>query len=332
MKMPLIVKKQGLYCPEGDFFIDAWAPVSTCLITHAHADHARYGHKKYISTEKSLELLRHRLGANLNLQTFPYNHKLKMNNCWVSFHPAGHVLGSAQIRIESENTVCVVSGDYKRALDDTCDPFELIKCDTFISESTFALPIYNWEPSEDTAKAIYDWWMDNRSRGLCSIIFCYALGKAQRIMSLLSKFSNDPVYLHGSIENICNIYIKNGISLIPFLPVTSNASNNFQKDLIIAPPSAKNSPWMKRFYPYRTAFASGWMQVRGARKQRNVDRGFVLSDHADWAGLLRTIKETEASQILTTHGNAEILARYLSENGLNAQPLHGLEILEEGED
>lgn len=329
-KIPLKVKKEGLYCPDGDFFIDAWQPVPVCLVTHAHGDHAHVGHGLYITTEGSRDFLNYRLGPSLNIQTFPYNKKFKMKNCWVSFHSAGHIMGSAQIRIETEKGVCVISGDYKRVLDPTCDPFELVKSDVFVTESTFGLPIYQWEPSEITIKKIYEWWQENRTHGFSSVLYCYALGKAQRIMSLLTALTDNPIYLHGSILPLADIYAKAKVPLLPFLPI-SEKSGSFLKELILAPPLAMGSPWLKRFYPYKTGFASGWMQVRGARKQRNIDRGFVLSDHADWSDLLTTIQETEAPIVLTTHGNASTLARYLQEKGLKAFPLEGMEMIEEGE-
>lgn len=328
MKIPLEVKTEGLYCPAGDFFIDAWKSVPVCIITHAHSDHARSGHGLYISTDYSEELLKYRLGSECKIVSYPYRKKFKMKNCWVSLHPAGHILGSAQIRIEIGNQVCVISGDYKRGVDPTCEPFELQECDTFVTESTFALPIYRWEPGEVTVKRIYEWWQENRSRGFCSVVYCYALGKAQRIMSLLSTLTTEPIYLHGGILPLAEIYKSKNVPLGQFLPVHERT---FAGQLILAPPLAKGTPWNRKFYPYRTAYASGWMQVRGIRKQKNVDRGFILSDHADWPDLLKTIQETKASTIFTTHGNAGTLAHYLQDQKINAYPLHGTEILEEGE-
>lgn len=326
MTIPVKVKKQGLYCPSGDFFVDAWGPVPLCLVTHAHGDHAYAGHGLMIAAEDSLELLQYRL-KGVNLKTYPYGEKFKVGECWVSFHPAGHILGSAQIRIETKDKVCVISGDYKRAADSTCQPFEVVKGDIFITESTFALPIYHWEESLEVAKKIYDWWLENASQDIASVCFCYSLGKAQRILSLLSTFTDTPIYAHGAILPITEIYAKKGVKFPPFLPISEKRL--FAKELILAPPSAKLSPWMKRFYPCKTALASGWMAVRGMRKQRNVDTGFVLSDHADWPNLLKTIVETEAKTVLTTHGNTEILARYLQEQGFDARTLKGLESPEE---
>lgn len=321
------VKKEGLYCEEGDFFIDAWGPCKLNLITHAHSDHAYPNHSQYISQEDSSLILNHRLGE-INLKTYPYRERFKLKNCWISFHPAGHILGSSQIKIEYKNKIYVVSGDYKRAFDPTCESFEVIKCDQFVTETTFALPIYHWEPGEITGKKIFDWWQENKARNFASVLFCYALGKAQRIMALLKKYTDDPIYLHGAIIPLSDIYVKKGVKLASYLPIQENKSNQFHGSLILAPPSAKGSPWLRRFYPYKTALASGWMQVRGIRKQKNVDKAFVLSDHPDWYDLMETIQETEAKEIVTMHGNSILFANYLREIGFDASPLKGMEFIE----
>lgn len=325
----ITVKKQGLYCAEGNFFIDARQPVPLNLITHAHSDHATFGHHLNLTAEPSLELLQYRLGPDTQINTFLYGEKFKLGNCWVSFHPAGHILGSSQIRIETKNSVCVVSGDYKRSPDATCEPFEVVPCDTFVTESTFGLPIYHWEPNETIAKKIYGWWQENRQANFASVLYCYALGKAQRILSLLALLADRPIYVHGAILPIAEIYRKKGIQLAPFLPISESKTGSFLGELILAPPIAKGSPWLRRFYPYKTALASGWMAVRGMRKQRNVDTGFAISDHADWRELLKTIQESKAKTVLTIHGNTQILADYLQESGWEAFPLKGIEQLEE---
>lgn len=329
---PLEVRPEGLYCKPGDFYIDAWSPVRQCIVTHAHSDHARFGHQHYIATENTAAIVQKRLGPECHIEKYPYDKKIKMKDCWVSLHPAGHILGSAQVRIETANKVCVISGDYKRTFDPSCEPFALQECDIFVTESTFGLPIYNWEKPDETIKKVYEWWQENSSQDLASVLFCYSLGKAQRLLSLLKDYTSKHVYVHGSILSLSDLYQEKGISLIKYLPVSENPSQNFKQDLILAPPSAKGSPWMKRFYPYRTALASGWMQVRGVRRRKNLDRGFVLSDHADWHELLMTVRETKASQVLTTHGNASTLARYLQEQNIKAFPLSGMEWLEEGEE
>ena len=325
----LIVKKEGLYCSAGKFYIDAWRPVSLCVITHAHSDHLISGHGKIICSKSSLDLIKHRLGNDTPVQAYGYGEKFILNESEVSLHPAGHILGSSQVRMEIQKKVTVVSGDYKREYDPTCEPFEVVKCHTFVTETTFSLPIYHWEPSEEVIKKIYQWWINNSERGFSSVLYCYSLGKAQRVMALLGSLTNKPVYVHGSILPLAEIYVRMGISLIPFLPISENKSFSFKGELIIASPLAKGTPWLKRFYPYKSAYVSGWMQVRGARKQRNVDEGFALSDHADWPGLLKTIKETEAEYVLTTHGNVATFARYLNELGIKSDPLVGSEFYKE---
>jgi len=318
------VLPEGLYCQQGDFFIDPWRGVDTALITHAHSDHARYGSSHYIATGISSGVLTKRLGEAIHLQGVEYGEKLKLGNTWVSFHPAGHVLGSAQIRVEYKDEVWVVSGDYKRCADPTCIPFEVVPCNTLITEATFGLPIYQWEPGEVTARQIYEWWQNDPDRP--SLLFCYAFGKAQRILSELKKFSDRPVYLHGAVHILTEMYRQAGVEMIETLPASDKPrSYKFQGDLILAPPSAHRSTWMKRFQQPQTAFASGWMAVRGARRRRGYERGFVLSDHADWRGLVNTVLQTGAQTIYVTHGQSDVLSRYLREiHGLNAMPLKTL--------
>lgn len=331
MNNPLEVRPEGLYCKPGDFYIDAWEPVKNCIITHGHSDHARFGHQHYISTENTADIILRRLGQECSIEKLPYDKKVKFNGCWVSLHPAGHILGSAQVRIETNRSVCVVSGDYKRAVDKSCEPFSLQECDIFVTESTFGLPIYTWENADATARKIYEWWQENKVQGFASVLFCYALGKAQRLLSLLQSYTEEPIYAHGAILPLADLYRDKGISLAKYLPVGEKTGGKFSGNLILAPPSAKGSPWMRRFFPYRTALASGWMQVRGVRRRKNLDRGFALSDHADWPDLLKTVSETKASLILTTHGNASILAKYLQEQNVKAYPLSGMEWIDEGE-
>lgn len=334
MDIPLKVTDKGLFCTKGDFFIDAWSPVSTCVVTHAHGDHAYKGHGLYIGTPETIKIIQYRLGKEIVSQPLEYHQKIRLGNCWISLHPAGHILGSSQVRIEDSKSVTVISGDYKRARDATCSPFEVIECDIFVTESTFALPIYQWAESEMIATQIFDWWQENIESKRTSVLFCYALGKAQRVMNLLIKEKERSVHLHGAVYSISKIYEENGVPMIAFKPVsvTSKDTNSYES-LIIAPPSAFGTPWMKRFPSSRTALASGWMEVRGARRRRAVDRGFVLSDHADWKDLNKTILETKAKIVLTTHGNSATLAQYLrEEKGLDARELEGLEANFEQED
>lgn len=320
----ITVRSEGLYCEAGNFYIDPWRGVGTALITHAHSDHARSGSAHYVATAVSRGVLTKRLGANIDLRGVSYGEKLKLGDTWVSFHPAGHVLGSAQIRVEHRDEVWVVSGDYKRGEDPTCDSFEVIPCNTFITEATFALPIYKWDSGNAIARRIYDWWQSDISRP--SILFCYAFGKAQRVLSELTRFSDRPVYVHGAIETLNDVYRDQGIAMLPTVPTSEMPRDyKYTGDLILSPPSGHRSSWMKRFKHPQTAFASGWMAVRGARRRRGYERGFVLSDHADWHGLVNTVKQTGASQVYVTHGQNEVLSRYLQEqHQISAQPLKTL--------
>ncbi len=334
MDIPLKVLPQGLYCPPGDFFIDAWKPVPRCVVTHAHGDHAYWGHDLYMATPDSLKIMGQRMSKELPARPLNYGEKIKLGNCFVSLHPAGHILGSAQVRIETTESVTVISGDYKRAFDATCTPFEVVECDIFVTESTFALPIYQWPSNEELAEQIKQWWQANAANGHPSVLFCYALGKAQRLMSLLADQQDKVIQLHGAVVPLAKLYDQLGIAMIPFKPVSETAKGaSFAGDLILAPPSAVGTPWMKRFPSCRTAFASGWMEIRGTRRRKALDRGFVLSDHVDWNALIQTIDETKAKIVLTTHGNCASLARYLcEEKGLDARELKGLEIIAEEEE
>ncbi|MEM1308077.1 MAG: ligase-associated DNA damage response exonuclease [Cyanobacteria bacterium P01_H01_bin.153] len=320
----ITVRPEGLYCEVGHFYIDPWRPVETALITHAHADHARPGSDHYVAMASAEGVLRKRLGAKIDLQSVQYGEKLRYGDVWVSFHPAGHVLGSAQVRVEHRDEVWVASGDYKPCADPTCESFEVVPCDAFITEATFGLPIYKWDPGEVTARQIYDWWQADRDRP--SLLFCYAFGKAQRVLSELMKFTDQTVYVHGAIAALNDIYRDQGIALLPTINTADVPKNHkYTGDLVLAPPSGHRSSWMKRFKSPQTAFASGWMAVRGARRRRGYERGFVLSDHADWPGLINTIRATGAQQVYVTHGQNDVLSRYLREVcQINAQPLDTL--------
>lgn len=316
----VIARPEGLYCPPGDFYIDPWRPVRRAVITHAHGDHARWGMDGYLAAAPSEGILRARLGAEIALQTLPYGESLEHHGVRLSFHPAGHVLGSAQVRLEHRGQVWVASGDYKVEPDGTCEPFEPVPCHTFITESTFGLPIYRWPAQAEVFREINDWWRANAAVGRASVLFCYAFGKAQRILHGLDP-SIGPILVHGAVEPLNRAYRDWGVPL----PETEYAGDIRKNDprlgqaLILAPPSAGGSTWMRRFGDYADAFASGWMMLRGTRRRRGVDRGFVLSDHADWPGLLWAIEETGAERVMVTHGSVNVLVRYLCEQGLDAQ-------------
>ena len=312
---------EGLYCAAGDFFIDPWQPVARALITHAHGDHARPGSRAYLCTPGTAALLRRRLGADTSIEAVEYGTRLRLGDVTVSFHPAGHVLGSAQIRIEADNGVWVVSGDYKRTADPTCAPFEPVPCDTFITESTFGLPIYRWDETSVIMRDILAWWQANREGGRASVIFCYTLGKAQRLLAELAKITDQPVYVHGMMLGMIDAYSEAGVPLPDVKQVIESKGRSrasFAGELVLAPLSARGTPWMRRLGTISDAFASGLMRVRGVRRQRAYDRGFVISDHADWPALLQTIAETGAQRVLATHGHAEPLARHLRDQGLES--------------
>lgn len=315
MKDLVIPTPQGLYCPKGNFHIDAQESVPLTLLTHAHGDHARRGSRRYLSSRNSKGILQYRLGNDAIIEAIPYGEKIKIGDVWVSLHPAGHILGSAQIRIEAGSEVWVVSGDYKRAVDPSCEPFEVVECNTFITESTFALPIYKWPDPRRVVEEIYQWWQENAQQNVASILYCYALGKSQRILSLLAAFTDRPLYGHGAILPLVKCYLEQGIKLNPIKAISEAGNQHqFSQDLILAPLSAAGTPWLKRFYPYHTGCVSGWMTIRGVRRRKGYNRGFVLSDHADWEDILQTVRDVKAKRILTMHGQSEALAKYLSED------------------
>ncbi|MCP9842060.1 ligase-associated DNA damage response exonuclease [Synechococcus sp. J7-Johnson] len=313
---------QGLYCPAAEAWIDPWRPVARALITHAHADHARPGCGEYWAIGASEAILRQRLGAGISLIPVDYGQLHRIGAARVSFHSAGHVLGSAQIRLEAGGESWLVSGDYKRCADPSCAPFEPVQADVFITEATFGLPVYRWSSGAAVANAIRAWWQGAPERP--SLLFAYAFGKAQRLLAELAAIGvEQEVLLHGAVQALMPAYRQEGVAMVPTRPVSDlPRSESLAGKLVIAPPSAHRSAWMKRFKDPQTAFVSGWMAVRGARRRRGFERGFVLSDHADWDGLLRTVRDTGARQVYVTHGNSDGLARYLREvEGIAAEPL-----------
>ena len=315
------VTENGLYCEPGNFYIDPWRPVACAVLTHAHGDHARAGSERYFAAHAGAGLLRQRLGRDAALMEKHYGEQFEIGAARLTLLPAGHVLGSAQIRVETDAGVWIVTGDYKRAPDPTCVPFEPARCDVLISEATFALPCYRWPRTREVVADIYAWWMANRAQGRASALFCYALGKAQRVLAELLQFTDETVYLHGAVVALVEEYRRCGVSMLPTVPVVRERKADYAGALIIAPPSAAGTPWMRRFPQVSTGFCSGWMRIRGARRRRGYDRGFVLSDHADWPDLLQTIRESGASRVLLTHGYTHALERFLREQGVDAAAL-----------
>ncbi|NCI51021.1 ligase-associated DNA damage response exonuclease [Sediminibacterium roseum] len=316
--MPLIeFTDKGLYCPPGDFYIDPWRPVPRAVITHAHSDHARAGSGSYLCHHLTKPLLQLRLGEH-PFESMEWGDTRAVNDVKVSLHPAGHIIGSSQIRIEHKGEVWVVSGDYKTENDGISGAFEPVRCNTFITESTFGLPIYNWKPQQEIFSGIQQWIMENQSVGKTSVVIAYSLGKAQRVLKAIAAVT-DKIFVHGAVWNVHQVLLQTGMQLpnvtrvTPYMPKEA-----FKGNVVIAPPSAEDTPWMKRFSPYEVGVCSGWMQVRGNVRRKNVDAGFALSDHADWPGLLSAIKATGAEKVFVTHGFQAALSRYLNENGTAA--------------
>jgi len=304
----------GLFCEAGGFHVDPWLPVKRAVITHAHSDHARPGSAAYLCAEPGRAVLQRRL-PEACIETARYGERRTMNGVTLSFHPAGHILGSAQVRIEHRGEVWVVSGDYKRQADPTCAPFEPVPCHTFVSEATFGLPIYTWDTPRAVVDEVLAWWRGNRDEGRPSVLFCYVLGKAQRILAEIGERADAPIHVHGAMCALTEAYREAGVAMAPAERVTEAMRGKaLARSLVLAPLSARGTSWMRRLPNASDAFASGLMRVRGVRRQRAFDRGFVLSDHADWGGLLDTIAATGASRVLVTHGWSDALARYLRES------------------
>lgn len=319
----LSITDSGLFCEAGNFYIDPWAPVARAIITHAHSDHARFGAGAYLAAPGNEFLLRTRLGADAPVEVLSFGERVNAGDVILSFHPAGHILGSAQVRVEHRKTgeVWVVSGDYKIEPDPTCPPFEPVKCHTFITEATFGLPIYRWENSDAIFDQINNWWRNNQSRDKASILYCYALGKAQRILAGVDA-SIGPIYTHGAVESLTQDYRAAGVNL-PDTKIAAMAprKTKWSEALVLAPPLAHGTPWLRRFGSIATGFASGWMAVRGMRRRKAIDRGFVLSDHSDWDGLLSAVGESQAQRVLVTHGYATEMVKYLQELGIESGAL-----------
>lgn len=329
----VVARPQGLYCAAGDFYIDPWRPVSHALITHAHGDHLRPGHGHYLTAEAGRRVVQARVG-DVAIDTLPYGEVITHRGVKVSFHPAGHVLGSAQIRLEHGGRVWVVSGDYKTGPDATCEPFEPVRCDVFITESTFGLPVFRWAPQQQVFDAINAWWRDNAEAGRASVLYAYSFGKAQRVLAGIDP-AIGPIVTHGAMTSLNAAYRASNVALPETRLVTETPPDELRRALVLAPPSTQGSTWLKRFGEFSDAFASGWMQLRGTRRRRGLDRGFVLSDHADWPGLLDAIRATGAPRIIVTHGYVDPLVRYLTEKGWQAGAFkteYGDEVQEDASD
>lgn len=318
MKIPLLAfNDKGIYCERADVYLDPWLPVKNAIITHGHSDHSRYGHQNYITQHMNVPIIKHRLG-DINVTGKNWNETFTINGVKFSLHPAGHIIGSAQIRVEYKGEVWVFTGDYKTQDDGISTPYEVVKCDTFITECTFGLPAFNWLPQDEVMTSINNWWAENQADGKTSILFGYTLGKAQRLLKYLDP-SIGRIYTHGAVENMTQV-------LRPFcdFPETTLITRETTKqelagNMVLAPPSAHGTPWIRKMTPFVTGSASGWMAFRGARRRRAIDKGFVLSDHCDWFGLLDSIKATGAERIISTHGYSDIFSRYLRELGYDAR-------------
>lgn len=311
----------GLFCAAGGFHIDPWQPVTRAVITHAHGDHLRPGSHSYLCAAPALPVVRRRLPPEAHVTGLEYGETVVLDGVRVSFHPAGHVLGSAQVRLEQGGQVWVASGDYKLAADPTCAPFEPVRCHTFVTEATFGLPVFRWQPADVVIDDIMAWWDEMQDAGRPAVLFAYALGKTQRILAELGRRTDRPVFVHGALADLIDVYRMAGVSMAPTRVATDEPrGTSFAGQLILAPVLARGSIWMRRFAEHSSAFASGWMRIRGARRRRGYDRGFVLSDHADWPSLLQAVAASRAERVFVTHGYTAPLARYLASRGFDAQP------------
>lgn len=308
----------GLRCALGGFHVDPWAPVPLAVLTHAHGDHAPGGCGRYVCSPETAILLRRR-APDAQVQTLAPGQRMVLGDVALSLHPAGHVLGSSQVRLERGGEVWVVTGDFKRELDPTCAPFEPMRCDVLVTEATFALPVYRWPDPASELDSLAAFWDEAREANEPALVTCWALGKAQRLIAELAARRESPVHAHGAVLAWCEAYREAGVTLPDVRSATDAKKADLRGALVLAPPSARGTPWARRVAGARTAMASGWMRVRGERRRRSLDRGFVISDHADWPALLRTIEESGATRVRTMHGHGESLARWLREvRGIDA--------------
>ena len=318
MPKPLLeFNDKGIYCPPADVYIDPWRPVKKAIITHGHADHSKYGHQHYITQRDNVPIVKHRLGK-VNISGLDYNRSFRVNNVKFSLHPAGHVIGSSQIRVEHKGEVWVVTGDYKTEDDGVCKAFESVKCHSFITECTFGLPVFKWQPQDEVFRDINNWWQENQEERMTSVILAYSLGKAQRILKYLDT-KIGKIYTHSAIENMTEV-LRTYNDFPPTHRITRHTTKaELKGNVVLAPPSAQGSPWIRKIVPYVTSSASGWMSTRGARRRRAIDKGFVISDHADWDGLLSAIKDTGCEKVICTHGYTDVFAKYLKTIGYDAR-------------
>ncbi|MEO5948274.1 MAG: ligase-associated DNA damage response exonuclease [Chitinophagaceae bacterium] len=317
--MPSLIQftDKGLFCSAGNFYIDPWKPVDNAIITHGHSDHARSGSKKYLCHTLTKPILQLRLGEG-EYQTTEWGETHYINGVKVSLHPAGHIIGSSQVRVEYKGDVWVFTGDYKTENDGISGAYQPVRCRTYITESTFGLPIYKWETQQKIYSDIQNWVLQNKQDEKTSVLIAYSLGKAQRVLSAL-KDVTDTVYAHGAIYNMQQVMNKMGYQFLNVQRITPETTKQELKNaIVIAPPSADGTPWMKKFTPSRIGICSGWMQVRGNQRRRNADKGFVLSDHCDWNGLVDSVKATGAEKVFVTHGFQAVFSKYLNENGIEA--------------
>ncbi|KTD18309.1 ligase-associated DNA damage response exonuclease [Legionella jordanis] len=316
------IKSEGLYCIPGDFYIDPLSPVHTAIISHAHSDHGRPGHKKILATRESLAIMRLRYGENCfeQGQSLPYRQPLTINQVQISFLPAGHVLGSAQIVMDYLGNRVIYSGDYKRRFDPTCTEFETMPCDVFISEATFALPIFVQPAIEDELAKLFQSLNDFPIGHLIAV---YPLGKCQRLIKSLRLLNyTEPIYLHGALIKMCELYESLGIELGDLRPANVLNAKESAGKIILCPPNALHDRWTRRFGEVIKAYASGWMQIRARAKQKNVDLPLIISDHADWPQLLQTIDDIAPQEIWITHGLEEALVYQTQRKGYRAKALH----------
>lgn len=315
------MRPEGIYCEQGNFYIDPWRPVNKAIITHAHADHSRYGMKHYLAHHHSIPVMRHRLGEAISVEGRAYGEKVHISGVDVSLHPAGHIIGSAQVRVSYKGETWVVSGDYKTAPDATCTPFEPVKCQHFITESTFGLPVFQWEDEQLVFNQMENWYHKNHEAGITSVLLVYALGKAQRVIEGLSG-KVGTLFTHGAVENTNEVLRQAGIPVSNTERITQDTDlNRVMGGFVLAPPSVQNTSWLRKFKPHSIGVASGWMALRGTRRRRNPDAGFVLSDHADWKGLNQAVEATGAQHIYVTHGYRNALANWFADKGKNASVL-----------